>query len=96
LLTFPVQFLIVKKPFQFFSNCFSVLLAKKTWIGYAAPGKNLPRLYEGVIACNGIPRSAQQQLPTESLQMMDYWYARDYEPSGDLKMIWRVYRRLGG
>jgi O-antigen biosynthesis protein len=96
LITFPLQLLIVKKPFHFFSNCFSVLFAQKTWIGYAVPEKNLPHLYEAVIACNGIPRSTQQQLPAESLQMMDYWYARDYEPSGDLKMIWKMYRRLGG
>jgi O-antigen biosynthesis protein len=96
LITFPLQLLIVKKPFQFFSNCFSVLFAQKTWIGYATPEKHLPRLYEAVIACNGIPYSAKQQLPTESLQMMDYWYARDYEPSNDLKLIWKMYRRLGG
>jgi hypothetical protein len=35
-------------------------------------------------------------LPADSLQMMDYWYARDYEPSKDIKLLWRMYRRLGG
>jgi hypothetical protein len=30
------------------------------------------------------------------LQMMDYWYARDYEPSKDLKLISRQYKHLGG
>ena len=49
--------------------------------------KNLPSLRKGVIACNGIPVSVKQQLPAESLQMMDYWYARDYEPADDLKLI---------
>ncbi|MCY7310779.1 MAG: glycosyltransferase [Chitinophagaceae bacterium] len=95
IITFPVQFFIIKKPFHFFSNCFSVLFAQKTWIGYAIKEKNLPPLHPAVIACNGIPVSIKQQLPTESLQMMDYWYARDYELSGDLKLIWKVYRRLG-
>jgi hypothetical protein len=96
LISFPVQLLIVKKPLQFFSNCFSVLLAKKTWIGYATTEKNLPPLSAAVIGCNGIPMATQTQLSKESLQMMDYWYARDYEPSRDLKLIWRTYRKLGG
>jgi GT2 family glycosyltransferase len=96
LLTFPLQLLIVKRPFQFFANCFPVLFAQKTWIGYATPEKHLPRLHEGVIGCNGIPLSIQQQLPAESLQMMDYWYARDYEFFGDMKLLWKAYRRLGG
>ena len=96
LITFPVHLFLVKKPVSFFSNCFAVLVARKTWIGYAAPEKNLPPLYKAVIACNGVPVSATQQLPNESLQMMDYWYARDYELSSDVKLLWRTYRKLGG
>ena len=96
IITFPIQLFIIKKPFHFLKNCFAVLFANKTWIGYALPEKNLPPLYPAVIACNGIPISTGQKLPKESLQMMDYWYARDYEPSRDLRMIWRTYRKLGG
>jgi len=96
LLIFPVHFLIVKKPFHFFGNCFSVLFAKKTWVGYAIDEKNLPPLRKAVMACNGIPMTIKQELPPESLQMVDYWYARDYEPSQDIKLIWKRYRRLGG
>ena len=96
IITFPVQFFIVKKTVQFFINCFAVLFAQKTWVGYAVAEKTLPRLHPGVIACNGMVASAKQQIPTESLQMMDYWYARDYEPVNDLKMIRKMYRRLGG
>jgi len=96
IITFPVQLFIVKKPIRFLSNCFIVLVAKKTWIGYAVTEKNIPPLSTGIIACNGIPLSVKQQLPRESLQMMDYWYARDYEPVNDIKLLWRVYRKLGG
>ena len=96
LITFPVHLLFVKKPFSFFRNCFQVLFAKKTWIGYAVSEKNLPVLHDAVISCNGIPADNKQQLPRESLQMMDYWYARDYEPMNDFKLIRRMYRRLGG
>lgn len=95
ILTFPLQLFIVKKPFAFFKNCLLVLFAKKTWVGYTSHQKNLPQLLTAVIACNGLPVSAKQQLPKESLYMMDYWYARDYEPVTDLKLIWRVYRSLG-
>lgn len=96
MISFPIQLFLVKKPIRFFSNCLAVLFAKKTWIGYAVTEKNLPRLSHPVIACNGIPARAVQKLPKESLQMMDYWYARDYAPTNDLKMIWRSYRSLGG
>ncbi len=96
IITFPLQLFIVKKPLSFFSNCFSVVFAQKTWIGYAVPEKHLPRLYDAVIACNGIAVSGEQKLPTDSLQMIDYWYARDYEPVGDLRLIWKMYRNLGG
>jgi GT2 family glycosyltransferase len=96
IITFPVHLIMVKKPFSFFANCFAVLFARKTWIGYALEGKDLPKLRKAVIACNGIPASIKQQLPTESLQMMDYWYARDYSPINDLKLIKKTYRSLGG
>jgi GT2 family glycosyltransferase len=96
IISFPIQVFIIKKPFRFFSNCVQVLIAKKTWVGYAADEKHLPRLFPAVIASNGMPVGAPQQLPKESLQMMDYWYARDHTLTNDLKMIWRCYRSLGG
>jgi len=74
ILSFPIHLVAVKKPIQFFRNCFRILIATRTWIGYAAPEKGLP----------------------ESLQMLDYWYARDYDPWQDLRMIGRSYRQLGG
>ena len=96
LITFPIQLFVVKKPVIFFTNCFAVLFAQKTWVGYATEEKKLPRLRSGIITCNGIVSSASQSLPSESLQMLDYWYARDYEPANDLKLIWKMYRKLGG
>jgi GT2 family glycosyltransferase len=95
LLTFPIHLVMIKKPFSFFANCFTVLFAGKTWIGYAVPEKNLPPLRKGIVACNGIPVSSKQQLPAESLQMIDYWYARDYSPLTDLKLIKRAFKNLG-
>jgi O-antigen biosynthesis protein len=96
LISFPVHFIGVKKPFAFLANCCNVLLARRTWIGYAVNGKHLPFLRKAVIASNGIPLSVKQQLPKESLQMVDEWYARDYEPGQDIKRIFKLYRHLGG
>ena len=96
LVTFPVHLFFVKKPFAFFGNCFSVLFTQKTWIGYAIKENNLPHLRKAVIACNGVAASVAQQLPSESLQMIDYWYAKDYIPMHDLKLLKRSYRNLGG
>ncbi len=95
LITFPVHLVFVKDPFQFFANCMTVLFAQKTWVGYAVVETHLPALRSPVIACNGMPVSAGQKLPIESLRMMDQWYARDYEPAIDLKLIRATYRKLG-
>jgi GT2 family glycosyltransferase len=97
LVTFPVHLIGVKKPFQFFVNCFTVLFAKKTWVGYSSTtNRNLPVLRKAVMACNGIPQSIRQELPEQGLHTLDYWYARDYEPLQDIKIIWKSYKKLGG
>jgi O-antigen biosynthesis protein len=96
LATFPIQLVIVKRPLQFLSNCIGIVFGRKTWIGYAVPQKGLPLLRPGILASNGIPVQVKQQLPVQSLQMIDYWYARDYEPSHDIKLILKTYRQLGG
>jgi O-antigen biosynthesis protein len=96
LLFFPFQFLLQRKPLSFLKNCISVLLGSHTWIGYALPQKGLPPLRKGIMAANGIPVQLKQPLTEESLQMMDHWYARDYDPVDELKLIRKLYRRLGG
>jgi GT2 family glycosyltransferase len=96
IITFPIHLFAVKRPFAFFANCFAVLFSQKTWIGYAIEEKNLPPLRVGIIACNAMPFSTRQQLPVESLHIVDYWYARDYEPANDLWLIWKTYKQLGG
>ena len=95
LLSFPIHLFTQKKPISFFQNCVQVLLAKKTWIGYSKPVQNLPQLRKAVLACNGVPLSIEQKIPGENLQTLDQWYARDYEPANDLKLLWKEYRRLG-
>ncbi len=96
ILGFPILLFLVKKPLRFFAHCLEVLVAQKTWVGYSTGGTNLPPLRRSILSSNGMPIGVRQELPAESLQMMDYWYARDYEISSDLKLIARRFRRLGG
>jgi len=95
IISFPVHLIFIKKPLSFFSNCFKVLFAKRTWIGYATEEKNLPPIRKGIITCNAVPLSVKQPIPGGSLQMVDHWYARDYEPTNDLWLIWKTYKNLG-
>lgn len=96
ILFFPLHLFLVKKPFRFFMNCFAVLAGKKTWIGYSITEKKLPALRTGVIACNGTVYAHHTEFPAESLQMIDFWYARNYEPATDIRLMLKMYRRLGG
>ena len=95
LLTFPIHLCIVKKPLHFLGNCFMILFAQKTWIGYIKEEKKLPLLREAVLACNGNPPLFSKQLPLESLETIDYWYAKDYEITIDLRLVWKQYKKLG-
>ena len=91
----PIHFLFVKKPFHFLKHCIEIIFGAKTWIGYLFPLPTLPKLRKGVLAPNGIPLSSLPTLPAESLQHLDYWYAQDYEPTQDIKLILRNYHYLG-
>jgi len=95
LVTFPFHFIFVKQPASFFSNCFKVLFAQRTWVGYVTHDPSLPKLSKAIIGCDGMAPTMTQQLPAESLLMVDYWYAVDYEPVQDLRLIWKNYRKLG-
>ena len=90
LLVFPVHFILVKKPFNLLQNCISVLAGKKTWIGYNCMNSSpLPRLRRSVISINEIN-------PGKNETRIDYWYAKNYEPSQDIRLIVKNYRHLGG
>jgi hypothetical protein len=94
LVSFPLQFFLTHNPGGFFKNCFLILTGKKTWIGYIQYRPGLPPLRKAVLAPNGLP--GKPDLPEASLEMIDYWYAHDYEPWLDLRTIRKAYHHLGG
>ncbi len=94
LLTFPLQLFFVNRPWQFFLNCIEVLAGKSTWVGYSKPSSSLPRLRDSILAPNGKKQSSKAPA-MENRQLLDYWYARNYEPLQDVKTIFRHYQDLG-
>ncbi len=96
IVSFPIQLFIIRKPFRFFTNCFTVLFNKKTWIGYTNESKKLPAIKKAVLTVDGSPFTAVQVTNKESISLLSYWYAHDYTVNKDIGIICRNYRKLGG
>jgi GT2 family glycosyltransferase len=93
IISFPIHIFLQKKPSGFFKNVFDVLLKGKTWVGYAGSADGLPNLKKAVISCTSLPIKLNE-LPTESLQNTDEWYASSYSVLLDLQKIRRGYKYL--
>ena len=93
LLAVPVIIFIKKNAAGFYRNVFAVLIAKKTWIGYASEAKGLPAIKTPVITSTALPEILND-LPAESLQKSDEWYASGYTAMTDLKKIGRGFKYL--
>jgi GT2 family glycosyltransferase len=95
LLLLPLQLFFMKKPLGLVRNIFLVLAGKKTWVGYASESKKLPTILPAIIGSNGQPVPTAAPVNIESLQTIDYWYAKDYEWMDDTKILLKAYRELG-
>ncbi|MEP7237553.1 MAG: glycosyltransferase family 2 protein [Ferruginibacter sp.] len=93
ILSFPIHFILQKKPLRFYKNVFSVLIKQKTWIGYAGKGTGLPILLKAVLTSTSLP-AVLNELPAESLHNADEWYASNYSVLLDLQQIKRGYKQL--
>lgn len=89
----PVLIFIKKNGAAFYKNVFAVLAGKKTWIGYASATKSLPAIRACVITSTALPK-ALNDLPAESLQKSDEWYAAGYTAMTDLKKIGKGFEYL--
>jgi lipopolysaccharide/colanic/teichoic acid biosynthesis glycosyltransferase len=94
IILFPIHFILNNKPVGIIKNAVQVLLKKRTWIGYIIGSKNLPGVRKGVIAVNGAYNN-NAALPQESKELIDFWYAKDYDPFDDIKLILKNYKQLG-
>ena len=87
---FPIHFIMTKRPFHLLRNCFAVLVGEKTWIGYnTTNSSSLPRLRKAVISTNG------KIMAEPNDNSINYWYAKNYEPLQDIRLIVKNYKHLG-
>ena len=77
----------------FLRNCVAVLLGRRTWVGLrymAGPARAVSAVLSPAdAAISTIP------LNEVTLRRLELLYAKDYEPSIDLSVLWRCWRRLG-
>lgn len=94
LLSFPFHLIFHKKPVGLLQHSVQVLFKQKTWIGYSSNRPQLPVLPVSILGPAGLPHSSST-LKEEGLLLADEWYAREYEPFYDLKIIFANYQKLG-
>jgi GT2 family glycosyltransferase len=94
LISFPVHFIFNRQAAGLLANSAQVLLKKKTWVGFAVPHHHLPVLQPSVVNSAAIPHS-QSQLNAEGLLLADEWYAKEYDPVNDIRIIFSAYKKLG-
>lgn len=93
LFTFPVQ--IFLGGFRVIQNALMVLGGRRTWIGYTKKDRSLPLLLQGILSTTGLPVDQKEHHKDESIDYIDYWYAKNYNWKHDLKIILKNYSQLG-
>ncbi len=94
LFTFPVHILLIKP--KSLRNAATVLTGRKTWISYSHPKNWLPDLQPGILTTTGSPVKFPHPSSRETANLIDHWYAKNYDWTQDLKIIIKNYKRLGG
>jgi hypothetical protein len=94
LITFPIHILFIRhKPLR---NAATVLFGRKTWISYSHPKNWLPALQPGILTTTGFPVKFPYPATRETANLIDHWYAKNYDWKQDLKIVIKNYKRLGG
>lgn len=94
LFTFPVQLLLFGA--GILQNAFQVLIGSKTWVGYSLSEKKLPPLSQGVLSTSGHLPAQKFSVVENDLKKIDFWYAKNYDWTRDIKIILKNYRQLSG
>lgn len=91
----PVLIFITEKPVGFIKNIFSVLFARKTWVGYSGPEevKDIPMLKKGILSPLNILNFSNYQAHT--IHCINKSYAFDYSIYNDFSIILRGIKKLG-
>lgn len=95
LLLLPFTIWLFKHKSQFIKNCWSVLIGKKSWVGYSydpnPAQRNLPRIKTGILT----PAEERSDNENTSLRSkLNLIYARDYSIFTDMLILRKYWRRL--
>lgn len=95
LLLSPVLMWAQELPLRLIPNALSVLLGRKTWIGYnaQADASGLPKLAPAVVSISSADARTVQH--SENAAKLNVLYAKDYKLSNDAKLLSRAWRKLG-
>jgi hypothetical protein len=93
LLTFPIHLILLGV--ASIKNAVKVLTGRRTWVGYAATNAKLPHIAPGVLSTSGKSFNTGSTSDQSSLKKIDFWYAKNYDWTRDLKIIIKHYRHLG-
>jgi GT2 family glycosyltransferase len=98
LLFFPVLVFFVNNSFGLLKNIFSVLLGKKTWIGYSNTNvvhENfaLPKISKGILS--PLDAHAGKTFSDATKARINLLYAKDYDIAKDWEIFWKGFRMIG-
>jgi len=96
LIFFPVLIFVIPNQLGFLKNIILVLLGKKTWVGYIDPENSttsLPTIRLGVLSKAALFNSKNIDAATK--QRINFFYAKDYDYTDDLGVIWKGRYLLG-
>ena len=86
----PVLFWPQRHKQRFFPHCFSVLIGKRSWVGYATCNADdtqhpLPSIRKGIFSpCDMLPGNKHL-----NAQRLNIRYAKDYKVATDMLIVWR-------
>ncbi len=95
LLSLPVNVFLVKSPLGLIRNLFSVIIGRKSWVGYhpmPKPGK-LPKIKKGILYPGDMIPG--KQLDQETLNNLNNLYAKEYRLENDFNILIKGWRHLG-
>lgn len=90
----PLLVFFIKKPVNYIRNLFSVLLGRKTWVGYMSTGNyvGLPKIKSGVL---NPASTADETMESAAASKLNLLYARNYTVEKDLYIILLSIAKLG-
>lgn len=93
----PLLLFVVKKPGRFMGNIFRVLGGRTSWVGFytadAEAAKGLPALKPGILT--PADAFAGMQLEPNTLRNLNLLYAKNYELTEDIKILFKGLSRAG-